>query len=104
MPYCDRCGTKLDENARFCQKCGKPVAVFVPPPPPQQPPAARQMRNDSALIIAVALVAVLVIALIVVAVFFLLPGNFNSSNQGNVNQISLGLQSVHARLTGLIRV
>jgi heme/copper-type cytochrome/quinol oxidase subunit 2 len=88
----------LEENARFCQKCGKPVAVFVPPPPPQ-PPAARHMRNDSALIIAVALVAVLVIALIVVAVFFLIPANFNSSNQGNVNQISWGLQSVHARLT-----
>ena len=25
MIYCSKCGTKLDDNARFCSKCGNPV-------------------------------------------------------------------------------
>ena len=30
MPFCFKCGTKLFDNAKFCQKCGTPVAA--PPP------------------------------------------------------------------------
>jgi uncharacterized membrane protein YvbJ len=104
VPYCDRCGTKLEENARFCQKCGKPVATFAtftPPPPP--PPAAKPMSKDPAIILAVVLVAILVVAIIIVAVFFALnPVNFNPSNQGgNTNQISLNFQWVYRALAGL---
>lgn len=25
MIYCSKCGTKLDDNARFCSSCGTPV-------------------------------------------------------------------------------
>ncbi|MEJ2281478.1 MAG: DUF4342 domain-containing protein [Candidatus Bathyarchaeota archaeon] len=25
MIYCSKCGAKLDDNARFCSKCGNPV-------------------------------------------------------------------------------
>ena len=25
MIYCSKCGTKLDDNASFCSKCGNPV-------------------------------------------------------------------------------
>lgn len=25
MIYCSKCGTKLDDNARFCSNCGTPV-------------------------------------------------------------------------------
>jgi uncharacterized membrane protein YvbJ len=89
MPYCDRCGTKLEENAHFCQRCGASVTVFVPPVPPTPAPA-KSLRNDSAVIIAVVLVAVLVVAVIVIAVFLALyPISFNQTNSGNgVNQIN----------------
>jgi uncharacterized membrane protein YvbJ len=104
VPYCDRCGTKLEENARFCQKCGKPVvtfATYVPPPPPPQP--TKPMSKDPAIILAVVLVAILVVAIIIVAVFFALnPVNFIPSNQGgNTNQISLNFQWVYRALAGL---
>jgi len=32
MPYCWKCGTKLDEEARFCPTCGTPVAPAVTEP------------------------------------------------------------------------
>ena len=25
MIYCSKCGAKLDDNARFCSKCGNPI-------------------------------------------------------------------------------
>jgi phage shock protein C len=28
--YCTRCGTQLDEGARFCVSCGKPTGEEVP--------------------------------------------------------------------------
>jgi len=30
--YCTRCGTPLDESARFCTACGVPVGSVEPPP------------------------------------------------------------------------
>ena len=29
MSYCTKCGSKLDEGARFCSSCGAPVAKVV---------------------------------------------------------------------------
>lgn len=41
MPYCPNCGTKVEDTAKFCSECGKPLAKqnTVPPSPvqPQQP-------------------------------------------------------------------
>src|SRR5580704_10599543 len=41
--FCGGCGTTVNEGARFCQKCGRPVATAPPSPPPAyvppQPPA-----------------------------------------------------------------
>lgn len=31
--FCTRCGTKLDDAARFCTHCGKPVTVSDAAPP-----------------------------------------------------------------------
>ncbi|MBC7257626.1 MAG: zinc-ribbon domain-containing protein [Chloroflexi bacterium] len=33
--YCEQCGAALGPDARFCGKCGRPVAPAAPPPPPQ---------------------------------------------------------------------
>lgn len=30
MAYCDQCGTQIDEGARFCRNCGKPLQPTGP--------------------------------------------------------------------------
>ena len=95
MPYCRRCGTKLDETARFCQKCGTPVATYVSPAPstPMKP-----IKNDPIMIVAVALVAILVVGVVVAA---LLAAPFSTVNFGqtyqdntiNINKLNLNVQT-----------
>lgn len=38
--YCTQCGTRLDDSARFCTSCGRPVGALPPPgltgPPPRK--------------------------------------------------------------------
>jgi len=29
MPYCEKCGFKLNDNAQFCPKCGTPVLEML---------------------------------------------------------------------------
>lgn len=36
--YCEQCGAALGPNARFCGKCGQPLAQEATPTPPPQPP------------------------------------------------------------------
>jgi uncharacterized membrane protein YvbJ len=94
LPYCRRCGTKLDEDAHFCHRCGTPVATTfaanVPPAAPSPPPQVESSRRDPALVIVAVLIAVVVVVVIIIAVFAILyPINFSTSqNNGNLNQIS----------------
>lgn len=37
--FCSRCGTKLDDNAKFCSSCGSPVAAPAPQEPVYAAPA-----------------------------------------------------------------
>jgi len=30
MPFCNKCGTQIPENVKFCPSCGKPVAPVAP--------------------------------------------------------------------------
>lgn len=97
MPYCRRCGTKLDENAHFCQKCGTPVTTFAPAAP------AKPMRKDPLVITAIALISILVTAVIVSAVVFspVYPVNFNQTNQDNhpnINTLNLNFQAGTAQV------
>lgn len=75
MQYCRRCGTHMEDDARFCHKCGTPVIpiaasqpaqTFYVHPKPAQP--NRPWHKDSLVVVSVALVAVLVVAVIAVAV------------------------------------
>jgi hypothetical protein len=78
MPYCHKCGAKLDEDARFCHVCGTPVV----PVATTRPTAPKRRRPFYILPVAI-LIAVLLLAIVIGALFFLpfYPVNFNQTNQ-----------------------
>lgn len=39
--FCPRCGSRNDEDARFCLKCGTPLAMFIKPETPVYTTPAR---------------------------------------------------------------
>jgi hypothetical protein len=76
LPDCRLCGAKLEDDAKFCHKCGTPVATFPPPPP-------RPTRRDP-LVMAVIILIAIVVASVIVNVLVLAPlhsVNFNQTNQ-----------------------
>jgi hypothetical protein len=78
MPYCRKCGAKLDEDARFCHVCGTPVV----PVAATRPTAPTRRRPFYILPVAI-LIAVLLSAIVIGALFFLpfYPVHFNQANQ-----------------------
>jgi uncharacterized membrane protein YvbJ len=89
LPYCDKCGAKLEENAHFCQKCGAPVTpvIYVQPPAPRtQTHPTKPLTKDPMIILALVLVTVLIVALVVAVIFIVPFGQINfGSNQNNQN-------------------
>jgi hypothetical protein len=95
LPYCRRCGTQLDENARFCYRCGTPVDPSTPPvqpapvyqpytyqqaPPPQaEAKPHRPMYKDPIVVGTVALIVILLSA-VVIGVFMIAPIKAWNSN------------------------
>ena len=79
MPYCRKCGAKLDEGARFCRVCGTPVAAVTVA---TRPTAPKRRRPFYILPVAI-LIAVLLSAIVIGALFFLpfYPVDFNQTNQ-----------------------
>lgn len=43
--FCVKCGNKLDDDARFCSKCGTPVTVTAPAAQNAEVPAAAPVQN-----------------------------------------------------------
>lgn len=94
MPYCRKCGAKLDEDARFCHVCGTPVAAATAA---TKPTAPKRRRPFYILPVAI-LIAVLVSAIIIGALFFLpfYPVHFNQTNQvpkADVDNLILDFQA-----------
>ena len=91
MPYCRKCGAKLQEDARFCHVCGTPVGAVTAP-------AAPRRRRPFLLPVAI-LVAVLLTAVMVSVLVFLpfTSVNFNQTNQvaskAGVDSLSLDFQA-----------
>jgi hypothetical protein len=48
MPYCENCGTPVNQNVNFCGNCGTPQKQqiqHIPPPPPSMPvPQIEQVK------------------------------------------------------------
>jgi hypothetical protein len=95
MPYCRRCGAKLDETARFCHVCGTPVAAVAAATRPTAP----KRRRPFYILPVVILIAVLLTAVIVTAIIFLpfTPVNLNQTRQLDsevgVDNLILNLQA-----------
>jgi uncharacterized protein HemX len=94
LPYCRKCGTQLEENARFCHKCGTQVVIFSPAPPAK---STLKSPVSTPVIVLVAVVALAVIISVFVFLTFY-PVNFNQTspanqtNQTNVTKLSFNLQ------------
>jgi hypothetical protein len=76
MPYCRKCGAKLDDTARFCHVCGTPVA----PVDATTRPAAPRKRSPMYLLPVIVLIAVLITAAIIAGILFL-PVNAVNTNE-----------------------
>ncbi|MCW4003593.1 MAG: zinc-ribbon domain-containing protein [Candidatus Bathyarchaeota archaeon] len=64
MPYCHKCGAKLQEDAHFCHRCGTPVMAT----PTAAPAPVKPLRKDPVMLGAIVLIAILLTAVIVIAV------------------------------------
>ena len=75
LPYCRKCGAKLEDYDRFCQKCGTPV-IAAPPPEPSAPKQSARplspLRKDPLILAGLGLIVILVTA-VVVAVLLVAP-------------------------------
>ncbi|HEX7482869.1 MAG TPA: zinc ribbon domain-containing protein [Candidatus Bathyarchaeia archaeon] len=101
LPYCHRCGTKLDDSARFCQKCGTPVVTYAPAAPAKP---VKPLRKEPLVIAAIVLIAILVAAVILSAIVFapFSPVSFNQTNQDShsgINTLDLNFQANTAQVT-----
>lgn len=93
MPYCRKCGAKLDETARFCHVCGTPVT----PVAATRPTAPTRRRHVYLLPVAI-LIAVLLTAVVISALLFLpfYPVHFNQTDQvakANVDNMLVDFQA-----------
>lgn len=71
MPYCSKCGTKLDEDTKFCPKCGTPTGVTIKVTssgPPRKSPKKPMSSLNIALIV---IISVFVLIGLFSTLFFL---------------------------------
>jgi hypothetical protein len=99
--YCRKCGTKLEEDSHFCQKCGTPVIANVPEAPSNRP-APRSVKNNP-ILIAIVLSILLIVGLLVVALFSvsLSTVNVNQTFQddtANINRLNLIIQTAGTKV------
>jgi hypothetical protein len=93
MPYCRKCGAKLDETAKFCHVCGTPVTPMA-----ATRPTAPIRRRPVYLLPVAILIAVLLTAVVISALLFLpfYPVHFNQTNQvakASVNNLLVDFQA-----------
>lgn len=70
MPFCSKCGTKLDKDAKYCPKCGTPTAA-TREIASSEPVGKGSRRPMSSLTIAlIVIIAVVVIIALISTVFF----------------------------------
>ncbi len=97
LPYCRKCGAKLEEDTRFCYVCGTPVAAAPAAPAPT--PRRVTRRGRPTYILAAVLIAILLLAIAFAAIIFLpiSPVSYTQTNtmpaRNGVTQLNLNLQA-----------
>jgi predicted membrane protein len=97
LPYCRKCGARLDEDSRFCYRCG--TAVSAPP----RVVYRSSLRKDPLVLGAAVIVAAVVFVIIVSGVVYapLYDVNFDQTFQDthpDVKQLNLNFQASTAQV------
>jgi hypothetical protein len=109
MPYCHKCGAKLDEDARFCPVCGTPVPSVAPVEKSATPQRTSQHPRKTIFpLVGIVLIAVLVISIVGVVIAFapFQPVSFSQSNEatgGNVDTLNLVIEADVANVNVILR-
>jgi len=101
LPYCRKCGTPLEDNAKICYKCGTPVDTFTYAS--YTPPINRPTKKEPIWIYGIILIAILLSAVVIAAIIFMpfKPFSFGQTNeidQPNVNTLNLNFQANNAQV------
>ena len=70
MPFCSKCGTKLDEDAKYCPKCGTPTAATSETARSEPVRKSSKKPMSSLTIALIVIIAVVVIIALISTVFF----------------------------------
>jgi hypothetical protein len=100
MPYCRKCGAKLEEEARFCHVCGTPVAAVTVPAMPRR----RSTFRLPVIILIVILLAATVFGALVFLPFYHV--HFDQTNQvakAGVDNLLLDFQADFAQVNVFFR-
>ena len=68
MPYCSKCGAELDNDTKFCPKCGTTVSSPAAKPDRRINREQRRPMNTLTIVLVILLVIVVVVAAVVAAV------------------------------------
>ena len=106
MPYCHKCGNKLDDDTKFCPVCGTPVAQVEKTGTPQR--TSQGARRTVFPLAVIVLIAILVIAVIGVAIAFVpfQPVSFHQSNEavsGNVDSLRIVVDADVANVNVILK-
>jgi hypothetical protein len=109
MPYCRKCGAKLDEDARFCPVCGTPVPSVAPVEKSATPQRTSQHPRKTIFpLVGIVLIAILVISVVGVVIAFapFQPVSFSQSNEataGNVDTLNLVIEADVANVNVILK-
>jgi uncharacterized membrane protein YvbJ len=109
MPYCHKCGAKLDEDARFCPVCGTPVSSVSLAEKSATPQGTYQRPRKTIFpLVGIVLIAILVISVVGVVIAFapFQPISFSQSNEataGNVDTLNLVVEADVANVNVIMK-
>jgi len=96
MPYCSKCGAKLDEDAKFCPACGTPAG-----PPVIEPERRRIKREKRRPISTLAIVLIILLVILPVAIVALvfLPVHVVNVRESHDVPYQTGIDTINLNFT-----
>jgi hypothetical protein len=100
MPYCSKCGAKLEEEARFCHVCGTPVAPVTVPAMPRR---RRPFLLPVIILIVILLTAIVFGALVFLPFYHVYFDQTNQVAKAGVDNLLLDFQADVAQVNVFFR-